>query len=97
LALAGTTFSACGQDEEEGVGRVYNLTSNCKSEVVTKAPIPDKFSFYYTSFRYSENSMKGDVDFMNQYGAWMPYKFYCDGNNLGEVSYTSVREGYWKD
>ena len=77
--------------------RIYNLTSNCKSVVETKAPIPDKISFSYTSFSYDDNSLKGDVDFMNQYGAWMPYRFLCSGNDWGEITGTSVYQGYWKD
>ena len=80
-----------------GVQRIINLTSNCKSAVASRAPIPDKVSFSITSLEYDANTVKGDVDFMNQYGAWMPYRFLCNGNNWGEVSSTSVSKGYWQN
>lgn len=77
--------------------RIYDLTSNCKFAVERKAPIPDKISFSYTSFSYDDNNIKGDVDFMNQYGAMMPNRFLCNGNDWGEITNVSVYQGYWND
>lgn len=77
--------------------RIINLTSNCKSAVASRAPIPDKVSFSITSLEYDANTLRGDVDFMNQYGAWMPYRFFCNGDKLGEINSAWVQEGYWQD